>query len=393
MISEETLRNFYKKEIRQFLKNKNIERLERLNPKGVTQKLGDYSNYVAVIKEEVRSGRLTKKSLDDFLYSNLFHSKNNLHYIFELEDFIIKQGVPFDRFSDFVSKNPGLLVNEYLFDKAISTDWELCQTRFNFNSDNSIATIEFLIKVLPVKTARGTTHLFAAVTVNLTEKLISIKYNQTVLECSAHSKTWLTSTLKNTLVSRAPFTSLKMLIKGINEYHGKKTIFKMFNNLSQEAEKILNSHVKDDTKQKIIQFLEEMGINPERDEYVKQIISVVYQDLSESFDNNTFKDGWVFRFVFREGEFTRASSRSDNFDPIYNSQVYWNLKELIYKKAELIEAGFNWFIKINNETFTLFTRIEIKGDAFIVYYYNKGRYKLKRKEKENYVFKQIRGNL
>ncbi|MEC2394780.1 hypothetical protein P9X05_26405 [Bacillus toyonensis] len=79
MISEATLRNFYKHEIKSFFKEHNVERLdERL--RSLTR--SSYLPYINVTKEEISSGNITKTEFDSFLKENLFYNKNNYHYIF-----------------------------------------------------------------------------------------------------------------------------------------------------------------------------------------------------------------------------------------------------------------------------------------------------------------------
>lgn len=102
-------------------------------------------------------------------------------------------------------------------------------------------------------------------------------------------------------------------------------------------------------------------------------------------------NGWVFRFVFREGQLTRASSRTDDKSPIYGSKVYWHLKELIFKSNEMREAGFHWYIDdptLTDDPKFVIVRLEARSDTLIIHYYYRMR-SSERKEIEDYVLQKV----
>ncbi|MCU4756970.1 hypothetical protein ACW4EZ_10750 [Bacillus toyonensis] len=391
MISEATLRNFYKHEIKSFFKEHNVERLdERL--RSLTR--SSYLPYINVTKEEISSGNITKTEFDSFLKENLFYNKNNYHYIFELESFFIESNSKFN-INEFINSNPELLFNQPLFDLQLNKDFQLCTSFFELNNCEQVTKVNFLLKVDEVEHYREKINLFSAITIDIEKKLILIRFNLPRLEKSSHEKAWLLDYIKTQLTKNIIFQPLKIQFSSFNETHANKTIYNLFNNLSTEVETIMDKQLESDTEDLIDQFLKGVNVTDLESDYVKQIKSVIYQDISRSSSTKLFKNGWVFRFVFREGRHTRASSATEHYNPIYSSKIYWNLKELIIESGEMIEVGFHWYNVKKSDKTPIIVKLESKNNAIISMYYNKGIKKstVHRKEQEDFVLHKIRKNL
>ncbi|MGG1663296.1 hypothetical protein, partial [Brevibacillus sp. NRS-1366] len=170
-----------------------------------------------------------------------------------------------------------------------------------------------------------------------------------------------------------------------------RTIYSLFKELTNEAEEILNQVADSSTDEEIRKFLKTMKVADIEEDYVKQVKSVIFQDISKSFENTLFEHGWVFSFMFREGKNIRASSRKDDKSAIYGAKVYWNLKELIHKAGKMQECGFFWYLPKEGKESFVQVRIESKSDCFVLDYYYKMR--INRKEREEFVLQKIADNL
>ena len=109
----------------------------------------------------------------------------------------------------------------------------------------------------------------------------------------------------------AKFQSLGLEINQLNEHSVTSTIYSLFAELSLEAEGILNQRMTEGTEDGIKKFLESLNIKEIKEDYIEQIKAVVYQDISNTIDRASFKTGWVFKFRFREGDHSKASSNAE----------------------------------------------------------------------------------
>ncbi|WP_429844553.1 hypothetical protein [Brevibacillus sp. FIR094] len=381
MLSEATLRNITKINLKKFLKSYEVKDIEKNTQ---TKNRNDYSPYVRIIQSEFNNpkSRLTPEIFDQYLFNELFYANNNYHQIYEYDSLFSKTKLSVLDAHEHLSKHPSFLYNGLLNKQLATTDYELCSTRLE-HIDGVMNNLHLLIKVTTITSRRGNINFFVGITFDLVNKYLIVKFNLNTLEKSRIEKKVIITRIK-ALLDRLPFNHRFI---SLNETAAKKTIFQLFKELSLDAEGLLESKVPSGTDEKIVKFLTEMKVKKVAKDYVQQIKAVVYQDLSKTFKNSFFEKGWVFRFVFKEGDFTRASSRTDDFNPIYGSKVYWHLKELIFKEQEMQEAGFHWYTTNAKDSYVL-VKLEAREDTMIIQYY----YGMTRdgREKEAYVLRKIK---
>lgn len=384
MLYESTLKNLWKNEYKLFLKKLGTKNLsKRLH----TSYSYDYSNIITVIKEELADtqSKLTTEVIDNFLFDNFFYNNNNYHFIYRIHSFVEFKDLTVSHIESYLKGNPEIKFNESLINFKPNSDLKLCSTRID-SSDGIVSSINLLIYVGKVSTKRGEIDLYTAVQIDLSKKLIAIKFNLNLFENHHYEKMFIVDKIKTKLISDTDvFKSLELRIKSHNETQIRRTIHTLFRELSEQAESLLNNKVPPETEEKISKFLQSMDIENNK-EYLNQVKAVIYQDISRTFNKSLFDNGWIFRFVFREGDTTRASSTTDDYEPIYSKKVYWNLKELLFKSTELIETGILW--NTDKNTKPVLVRLEQKNSNLIVYYYQE-KNKEARKEKENFVLQKI----
>ncbi|MFB5935535.1 hypothetical protein ACE8FZ_19940 [Peribacillus frigoritolerans] len=283
--------------------------------------------------------------------------------------------------------------NHLLTDKLDKDEYQLCTTRLEF-SHNRLKNIHFLFKIGVSESSGEYYNFFSAVTIELETNMVIFRFDQHLLDCYPADPLDIISSLKDIIngvnKKHEIFDILEFNVIGMHVEAPKKIISSLFKELSSEAEDILNKEVPSQTDNDIREFLEGKGL-PFEEDYIQQIKSVLFQDISQKCADTFFVNGWVFRFVFREGQLTRASSRTDDKSPIYGSKVYWNLKELIFKSDEMKESGFHWYLTDPFDESPEFVqvRLEARNDSLIVHYYYKMR-SPDRKEKEDYVLRKIK---
>lgn len=387
MLYESTLRNLWKNEYNTFLKKLKVEKLTaRLH----THHSSDYSKIISVIKEEIINSKslVNEVNVDRFLFDNFFYNVNSYHYIYRFNAFFEDKDYSVINITNYLKKHINLKYNEPLIDFIPDTDFKLCTTRIE-EKDNIVEKINILIYVSDAVTKRGKVGLYASVQIDLGKKLVAIKFNLNILEQHHYEKMYIIDRIIERITDiKGIYKPLGLNLVSHNETQIRKTIHNLFKELSEQAETLLNDKVPRDTEANIKKFLKEMNVS-EKNDYIKQVKAVIYQDISETFNKSLFNNGWVFRFVFREGDTTRASSTTDNFEPIYSKKVYWNLKEMMFKSNELIETGVVWNTFGNLKPVAV--KLEQKSNVLIVQYYQ--IYKENRKEKEDFVLQKINRNL
>lgn len=402
MLSIPTLQNIYQKDYRDlFRSNKVANWSTRTVVKGNTQFKYDVIRRVIVEELSKTTVELKKETMDSFLFEHLYYMNLNYQFTYRFNDFVFNSENTIHQVEEFFSKQGELRFNSNLVDTELDSDLTYlkpCTTRIDV-IDGKLSTVHMLIKIGDVATRRySKQNVFIGICIDLRTALIQIKFNLNQLEKLPKEPLKILKEIKDMLngfgIRGKTFAPLRLNIVSLNEKAARICVFEMFKELSLEAEHILNVHTPIGTEEKIHQFLKSMELKHITEDYIHQIKAVIYQEISNTIRDSTFDKGWVFRFVFKEGLTTRASSRTDDSGPIYGSKVYWHLKELIFKENELYEAGFSWYLpwKTNkgDDDFVQ-VRLESRNESLIVHYYRNMSFR--RREKENYVLQQINKHL
>jgi hypothetical protein len=390
MLNAKSLKNINKKEFYPFLRSLDFKNVKTLLSGRIDN---DYSNVVNFLKDELsKPGPLSGENLDAFLSYKYFYEMNNFHVVYNLASFGgIKGDVELSTI-DPILKNPDLKLNYNLSQVIHNKSFELCSTRidtFDKNGSSFLSKIQFLVFIEEVNTLRGIINLYCCVDIDLVSKFVSFKFNSNVHDNRENNHEIINKLIRFIENDEGLFKDLKIVTNSHNQFIVRKTIQKLFIDLSRQAELLLKKEADKEIQKKAENFLESINV-PKNDDYIKQIISVVYQNISRKFTLDLFNDGWVFRFVFKEGDNTRASSSTDDFKPVYGKQVYWNLKELMFKNkgTDFIEAGFLWLT--NNGLDPVSVKIEQKNNLLLIQYYKRESNETKRKEKEEFVLRKIK---
>lgn len=388
LLSTNTLRNIQIKDFESFFKEYNMKnRTVLMKPDPSKDR---YQQILDIINNESISpnGSFNKQNLDDFIFNYIFYGINNWQYLYRFDSLIFNKDTPCDKVIDLLSKNSQFKFNSLISD-AILNDFDLCTTRIECDN-NKLSKIEFLIKIGTIDLPDGPTDFFTGIVIDIEMKAVLFKFYQHMLDIYKSDPSDLLKTLKNMIMGIGKnqiFSLLNLNILSLNEEEAHNTIYKIFKNLSIEAEEALNEKIPPNTIDNIRQFLENNSL-PASDDYIEQIKAVLFQDIAKTLQNKIFKNGWVFRFLYREGNHTRASSKTDDRSSIYSSKVYWHLKELIFKEEKMYEIGVLWYTSIKVEDF-IEVRLEARNDSMIINYYSKSRDSNKRKAGDYFVLRKI----
>lgn len=392
MLDNKALRNINKQVFKDYLK-----KMEYTNVNGITRGYNgdskDYTRIVDFLKKEIKDpkSKINTENLNNLLRNNFFYDLNNIHFIYNLDSILGQKGiVPFSDIEPILNE-ANIKFQTNLTDIRHTKNFDLlCTDIQTIVKDNIeyITNLQFLIYIEEIDTNRGTIKLHSCIDLDLENNFASFKFSQNLFEnyIDKHS---IVDTLATMIQNKkGVFSPFNIILSSHNQVGARRAIQRLFVDLSQQAENILMGKTPKGTQKKIYDFLEEMNVQ-KNDDYVNQIIAVIYQNISKSFSKTLFNDGWAFRFVFKEGDNTRASSSNDDFEPVYGKQVYWNLKELMFKKkgTDFIEAGLLWHIDESGNSVSV--RLGQKNNLISVLYYKQEHNLIKRKEKESFVLRKI----
>lgn len=362
----------------------------------------DYSKLMDFLIKNIEDSTDFKNDFSEFVKENLYFNQMNQHYVYNLVSFSETHGknitVPLNQVIDILEESPFNL-NNHILDIDCKNKFDICNTTFETEEVDDIIYLTNLRFIIFIETLEDKNdddfNLFCTIDINLKEKFVSYKFNTLVFDlCEKYQK--VIDDIDNMLYNKSyPLHKLNIVKESHNLSSVRQMIQNIFIDLSQQAEDIISNNLPENIDETIYDFIDNLGIEPEQ-KYRDQIISVVYQDIGSKFSIRDFKDGWVFRFLFREGDNTRASSRSNNNqDHIYSTQIYWNLKELMFDKkgTEFIEAGFLWNINPTADDIdkgSVSVRIEQNNNDIRLNFYAKPHNLINRKEKEEIVLQNIR---
>ncbi|WP_418027040.1 hypothetical protein [Paenibacillus sp. JJ1722] len=396
MITVSTFKNIQLQDFNKFLEANPIpEWKEKIKADTINARyIAIHKLFTDEINAEKRS--VSNETIDAFLFEHLFYTYKNYQYVYRFDDFKFTAESSIDSVRDYLSERTELCYNRLLTEQANTDNFTLHTTRIEEKAGKLIS-LNFLMKIADIRTMRfPEVDVYVAIKVDLVNSMILLKFNLTQLELLNSNATKILIELKRILNGQTQaghkFEPLNINLSSLNEKDAKKTIFKLFEELSLDAEDIINAHAPSEADVKISKFLDQMGLSEIKSDYIQQIKAVIYQEISSALTISDFKNGWVYRFTFREGLTTKASSRTDDYSPIYNSKIYWHLKELIFKEEEMQEAGLHYTLPNppDGSNYVL-VRLESRSDCIIINYYHRMRYN--RKGKEEFVLQKLNKHL
>lgn len=206
--------------------------------------------------------------------------------------------------------------------------------------------------------------------------------------------------------------------ESFGEENVEQSIYKLFKEQSCKANDLIKeSFEEEDTEKRSVDefkqmaetFLRENFVLKQPDLFVEKALSLKYQDQAaqmplEKFANN---GGYIFGFSFVEKQITRSDNKSDKKRPIYESKLYWSLKDIIDEYPNLSQLSMYW--KFNQSDFEKaisdstpeelsFIELDYRSynNELVLYYYAKSnqvsifeKSSLDRKRREDYALQRI----
>lgn len=226
---------------------------------------------------------------------------------------------------------------------------------------------------------------------------------------------------KRTKLIKKVIKQIKVLgieVENFSSERIESALYEMFVDESKKAlEVIKNKLTSNDPDSKTIQDFKDLTeeflvdqlklINPQ--EFIDKAISLKYQDQAMEMDASEYvsQGGFIFGFSFVEKDITRSENKNDKRQPIYKSELYWSIKDIIDKYPRLSNLSMFW--KFNKKDFSKLvvdsnlddlSSIELEyrslNNELILYYFVKSKNNkidnttsLNRKRREDYALRKI----
>lgn len=392
MLTSSTLKNVQIQDFEEFFKKHKVQKWSaRID--SFSDSYLKHGKIRDLISEELQNNSsFTVDELDGFLWEALYYSNFNYHLVYQFNEIFINDVLSASDIDLYLKQHTEINYNKLICDWDDEEGISLVSTRMEMYDNGKVKALHLLIKVDTLNMRYEKTHMFCGVTIDVKNKILLIKFAQRQYEeidlQPMKLQELIVETLKGLGNKGKQFTSLDLNIIQLNRDKVTSTIYQLFAELSREAEELLDKRVTAETEKMILDFMHNIKLSSIKEEYTEQIKAVIYQDISDTMEDQIFKKGWIFNFKFREGDYTKASSRVDKNLPVYSAKSFWQLKELIHKEKRMEEAGFHWNINENaGDGDFVEVRAESKNSIMILHYYHGMR--VRRKEKEEYVIRKV----
>ncbi|RKP54928.1 hypothetical protein D7Z26_06720 [Cohnella endophytica] len=324
MISLAALKNIQIQEFEDFFREHKVPKWTvRISAGSTIQK---YDKVRQIIQEELALEKpsFTYDEIDEFIFEKLFYANSNYQMVFRYNSFFGDVHLNSDEVNEYLAQNTNIEYLKNLINWVDNTDLiNLCTVRSEFTTRRTLKAIHILLRIDTLDQLYGKRVAFCGVTVNVRQRLVILRFSHQQFELIKTEPLKLIKQILDTLggigTEGKKFEPLQLNINQISEDDSTSAIYELFAELSSEAEEILHSRVTKETEKKIVSFLNDLKVKEVKKEYIEQIKNVVYQDIADSMEDTAFEKGWIFKFQFREGDHTKASSRNDKRLPVYTA--------------------------------------------------------------------------
>ncbi|OMC89772.1 hypothetical protein, partial [Paenibacillus odorifer] len=228
-----------------------------------------YLEYLNVIEEEIASnevGTLTSEVVDQFVFEHLFYANSNIHFVFRFSSYLHEIPRTDAEITRIFTRMPQLMFNQSLVDWDDNTRRiNLCTTRSTYFDDGQLKSLLFLFRVANLEMEHGMTSVFCGVTLDFEHDLLIVKFNQNQFTRLDGESLLHVISIKNALSGAGDFADsfawMRINLQQLNEDTVNSTIYRLFRELSLEAERLLDSKMTEENLMHIENFMENIGLN------------------------------------------------------------------------------------------------------------------------------------
>lgn len=375
------LRNFEVQELKDFLPNYIEEFSKKL--RAIQTPGRNWSKIVEVLNENLSENVESDNKIDQELFERIIYNLQDHVHLYHLESEI--------NADEFISR----FEEEPQLNRKINTTVAADEKFISIRKDGNKVLILYRYETITLGGDEQKAIFYVPCILDFENSLLQIRLRKHYMSRSTANHGMVLNKLK-TFVNDL---DADIAIRDYSEIGINSLVYQIFKEESAKAETVIKEHMNDLTEEavnsKIISFLQDELKMSEPELYSDRVKSAFYQDLSLHLDPTEFYKGFIFAFTFLDKNFIKSSTRNPKKDPIYNSKVYWNLKDLIHEYEEVSELSCYW--KFDEEDFEkqpegedfLFVEVSLRArnGSIEIHYY--GSPKEKRRLKEGYVHSRI----
>lgn len=417
------INKFQTKQLNEFLKDKISDYNKKLfeeipnfmhGRERINKVLSDHINELESSEEEEDADKL--QLIEDSFFNFLFYQDQDTYY------------------NKRISKNTGTIVQIL---KKISDDENFSEflNKKLYNVDNNIGlvTIRQEKKDLLLLFNYGTQitrkkkeekQFLVSCRINFEHKILSIGLKDSMIsQINENDKANFEN--KRTVLIKKIIRQIKMMGVEVENFSSEKiesALYKMFVVESNKALEVIKTKLTtNDPDSKTIKEFQDITekflveqlklINPKG--FIDKAMSLKYQDQAMEMDSGEYisHGGYIFGFSFVEKDITRSENKNDKRQPIYKSELYWSIKDIIDKYPRLSNLSMFWrFNKFDfdilvyksdsNDLASAEVEYRSLNNELIIYYFVKSsnnridnEASLNRKRREDFAIQKINGYL
>lgn len=147
---------------------------------------------------------------------------------------------------------------------------------------------------------------------------------------------------------------LPVYIMEYEEIPVQRALFKIFSEevarTNELIEKEIKSQISDgsdpikEIRESIYDFLSKTMLLNNPEEFVDKSLSIKFQDFAKNMNKSKFikNGGYIFGFGFADRKVTKSTNKSERKNPVYESKIYWSLKDIIFEYKEISSLALYW---------------------------------------------------
>ena len=376
------LRNFEVQELKDFLPNYIQDFSKKL--RAIQAPGRNWTKIVEVLNENLKESEESDNQIDEVLFEKIIYNLPDHIHLYHLESEIDAD--------EFISR----FEEEPQFNRKVNATVANDEKFISIRKEGNRVLILYRFETVKLGEDEQKAIFYVPCILDFENSQLQIRLRKHYMSKSTANHITVLDTVKdfvNTL-------DADISIQDYTESNIHNLLYQIFKEESDKAETVIKENMNDrlteeTVNKKILTFLQTELKMLEPELYSDRVKSAFYQDLSLHLDPVVFYKGFIFAFTFLDKNFIKSSTRNPKRDPIYNSKVYWNLKDLIHEYKEVSELSCYW--KFDEEDFEKqpegenfhFVEVSLRernGSLEIHYYNNPSE---KRRLKEEYVHSRI----
>ncbi|WP_273834891.1 hypothetical protein [Guptibacillus sedimenti] len=380
--SSPILRNFEVQDLRELLSNEIEDFSKKL--KAIPTAGTSWEKFAEVLNDNIKENPDVDKKIDEMLFEKLFFNLQDHVHLFHLESEIDA--------NEFMSR----FEDEPQVDRMLSATVKPDEKFISLRQEENKVLILYRIETIKLGDSEQKSIFYVPCLLDFDNSLLQIRLRKHYVSKSIPNHNTVLQTVKAFINNIDGDLSLN----DYTETTIHSLVYSIFKEESEKAEIVIKEHMDENLTEeavdnKILSFLENDLKMADPELYSDRVKSAFYQDLSLHLDSKMFYNGFIFAFTFLDKNFIQSKTRNPKRDPIYNSKVYWNLKDLIHEYKEVSELSCFWKFDENDfsklpekETFD-FVEVSLRErvGSIEIHYYNSPS--TKRRLKEDYVHYRI----